>query len=917
MQTNDRIKTSLPGLVLALLSAIFIVARPAAGQFAYYSDVSGFAGLVAMMLAVWTGLAVLNRRMSAPDSLVLLAVLWFGLIARGLLHSPHLGVGVPQACDAATYMLFMLCGYFITRLEPVLAGILTRVIVATIAVQAFIAIWQRHVDYPWLFAQIANRNVELPEVLESTLGRLRLYGAEAQGTFGNPNSLAAYLVAGVWLLAGLCFGRTSPNPLNSKNKPYTFRSEIRAAVPVLILVLLLYALLVSNSKGGFVALLVGGWFFFAQRMSLGNPKRSRMLSLITGGGVLLLLGLLACGMTGLFGGVPFGRSIQVRFEYWHAAFAMIARHPLDGTGLGGFAENYPYFKTALAEEVKEAHNDYIQLWAQLGLLAPLTYFAIWLFALRMPVSLASTLPENKSDATHENQRTKDLEKVAIFGGVASFCILFAVFNSFDSTDAFELLTEKLTAHRVLAAVHTCALPFIFAVVVLNLKSPALFANEPSAADLAWVHGVRAAIGAVLVHELVDFDFTAQALMSALFLLAGMLTGMRERKLEAQTAPGQIARITRLGRLSWIALICVAVPLLYGAVWIPFTAGPPRENAQTEQDEAQKLFNHLRAQQQNPSKDIKYRLLLQEVVNEREKVVDAAPFDGDLWMELATANEWLYGASRSPQIEIRAEQCLREAARLRPLSWLPQAALGDFFLHRALRNHAAPAETAGPITDFENAYAAYSAAAIRYPLAPGIKLWKGDDALLSGNAERAASDYQSAFNTDMGITDNNVRLSSIFTDPRAGAFTRHGFDHVILRDLTFSAPGKITPAGKPGLLLRQMVALAYLIREQERIAQAEPSGENRSGGGLKQELIKAGEELCAATKNAELPVRAHAFFLWGVSFELGGNGQDAQLDQVWQNAHSLQHDSEALGTPGTPPELFRFFELRARKQKSAG
>ena len=368
-----------------LLLAMYIVARPAAGQF-YYGSESGLTGLMLVLLAVMVGLAVwLGRpRVYAPEGLVALVILWLGLNSLGALNSPHLGGGLPVATDAALYMLLLLCGFFMTRQNPALLGVICRAVVAMAAVEACAGLWQHYVDFPQMWRHAASGALALPETLQSSAGQARFKGARIFASFINPNSLAAFLLIGIWLLAGLCIDPVK-SPEGSLNAaPAEKWPSPRRIAGGLVLLILLWALYLTGSKGACVACGLGAWFFLAQRLSAGFPRFKRLAGTATIVLVVMLLVLLALGLAGVFGPQPFGASIQVRFEYWKAALRMIAHSPLSGVGLGGFAENYSFFKTALGGEVKETHNDYLQLCAELGVAAPLVYLTFWRLLLRFP-----------------------------------------------------------------------------------------------------------------------------------------------------------------------------------------------------------------------------------------------------------------------------------------------------------------------------------------------------------------------------------------------------------------------------------------------------------------------------------------------------------------------------------------------------
>src|SRR5207248_2513546 len=162
-------------LGVALLGGMFLVVRPLASQFQFYSADTALAGLLALMFAlvvgVWNILAPL--KLAAPWSLRVALILWISVFVWGALRSPNRGK----------------CG----------------------------------VD--------------------------RFYGDNAFGTFDHPISLAAYLLLGIWLLVGLGWD--------------WLRSPRRLLPVVIMLAVLVYALLLTSSKGACFACALGAWFFAA------------------------------------------------------------------------------------------------------------------------------------------------------------------------------------------------------------------------------------------------------------------------------------------------------------------------------------------------------------------------------------------------------------------------------------------------------------------------------------------------------------------------------------------------------------------------------------------------------------------------------------------------------------------------------
>lgn len=899
------------GLSVALLGAMYIVVRPIANQFMPYCGEAAFAGLLIVLLAFCLSLKTLLKSMHplyVPDRLALAAILWVGVFVWGALRSPNAGVALPQACDAVSYIVLLLCGYFAVRREPALAGIFTRALVAMIAVEAFAGVWQRYVDLPRLWREVAAGRERLPDALGSSMGQARLYGDDIFGTFANPNSLAAYLLVGIFLLLGLAWPHLARPPIansqppiaNSQQPASRARAVAVRALCVLLLVLMLFALSLTNSKGGMAACLAGAWFFAVQRVNCRSPRHGRLLAWLTAAGILAMLAVLALGLAGVF--TP-PRSLAVRLEYWKAAFGMLRSHPLDGVGLGGFGETYSFFKTPLGTETLDAHNDYLHFLAELGVLGPLVYLGVWgmlLRAARPPATVtvaANAEPAGQGDGGAERRgRAVALESLALAGGVLGFVFMDVAFGVFNSADVLQLFSGAVNAQNISALLHTLALPVIFVCVVVGLRDPGLLANPGH--FTAWTHGLRAAGGAILVHQLVDFDFKAQAVIGGLFLLGGMLLALNEPALQtASPAP------TPLGRLPRYLLPAFAVLLFPGAVWIPMSTGLPRVNADTLEDEARRLAREKPPEGRDPEKDKAYRELRREIARYRLAAADAAPFDGSAWLDLAAAYDGMQRAHNSFSMRQEILFCLAEGERRRPLSASPKLMFGDFYFRNAVR---AIHHRLSPGRDFTLAGIAYSEAAQAYPLAPGIRMLAGDALLMDGQTDAAAEQYRKAFATDGLIADYNLSFSAIFVDPRPRAAARHGYDADVLTCL--DTLRTVSRRAGPFLCVRRVLAIATVLREHERGGSLKPE----AAGRLRAELLRSSQDLVAIMPQpAE---RAHAALLHALSFELTGDSQAPSRAAAWDQARRLQEESVRNGAPGTQPGLFNYLNQRYNKRQ---
>lgn len=80
---------------------------------------------------------------------------------------------------------------------------------------------------------------------------------------------------------------------------------------------------------------------------------------------------------GTFGQGSAEYSVATRLQYWTASWRMFLDHPVTGVGIGAFPAIYPSYgiSSAKYERLEQAHNDYLQLLTDAGLIGAL--IAIW------------------------------------------------------------------------------------------------------------------------------------------------------------------------------------------------------------------------------------------------------------------------------------------------------------------------------------------------------------------------------------------------------------------------------------------------------------------------------------------------------------------------------------------------------------
>ena len=242
----------------------------------------------------------------------------------------------------------------------------------------------RFAERPWILA--------FPIVgiaaLEALLGLAQFFseGSEgyAHGTYVNRNHFAGLLEM------SLPFAVMYPVAvLRGAHSRYTApaRPALVACAWLAVAAVILLGIIYSLSRMGFVAALAS--LFVMGALALGADQRAWRRWLAAGlVGALVLVGIIFLPPNELiarFGELAASDDISgdTRVQIWSETRRLIAAFPLFGCGLGGFQSAFfRYKQVAPQHTVDFAHNDYLQLLAELGLvgftlLAALVVAALW------------------------------------------------------------------------------------------------------------------------------------------------------------------------------------------------------------------------------------------------------------------------------------------------------------------------------------------------------------------------------------------------------------------------------------------------------------------------------------------------------------------------------------------------------------
>ena len=198
-------------------------------------------------------------------------------------------------------------------------------------------------------------------------------------TFYNPNCLAGFLIM-ILPLAAVVF--------------FISKTLWQKMASGCGLGLLLVALMLTGSRGGWLSFMIAVMFYVALLIGSSSAgqtsNRSRQIAL----GVLALIVVVAMALLIppirlriMSGFSPEVSSNMFRYLTWQATLGIISDHPWLGTGLGTFQYIFP--KYAIGGFTRMAHQNYLQMGAEIGLLGLatfiwllVTFWVIWLRAFR-------------------------------------------------------------------------------------------------------------------------------------------------------------------------------------------------------------------------------------------------------------------------------------------------------------------------------------------------------------------------------------------------------------------------------------------------------------------------------------------------------------------------------------------------------
>ena len=203
-------------------------------------------------------------------------------------------------------------------------------------------------------------------------------------TFGNPLFFAQYLSLAMPLGVAMCLQKKSRGPGTA---PFGRMSPFFRIFFGLSALFMLVFLLLTRCRGAYLGVAVALLYcYIAILLYYSGRLRKALIGLLIVFVVVLSLGFSLAQSKGWMGKDIRWRNLM-RVYLWSSTLEMVKDHPILGVGVGNFKVVYPLYRSGKDKEVtpkgvkySKAHNDFLQIWAEMGTLGLVCFLGI-LFSL--------------------------------------------------------------------------------------------------------------------------------------------------------------------------------------------------------------------------------------------------------------------------------------------------------------------------------------------------------------------------------------------------------------------------------------------------------------------------------------------------------------------------------------------------------
>nr|WP_290669388.1 O-antigen ligase family protein [Ardenticatena sp.] len=366
--------------VWALYALPFLVPFPLREISVGPATIGGLEALLALFIAAWLARGAVRHEIivQLPPATVPLA-LWIGAMLLSLLNAFSLGAAAKELVKWLEIAALYTIAWRELRRRDILIIVLALLTAGALAAMQGI--------YQSVF------RVGPPGFLFPLAGRLWL---RAYGTFAQPNPYAGYLGLTLPLAYGIVLATSGMAPQRDDGLPLVMRSALMlyALVTGGLMVLALFFSLSRGAWIGAAAAVLVVSMVLSRRAFVGTVAAGTVgaLFLALGGWAYVPLPIRERLTDFLpYVGLVDVRAIEVndrtfaiveRLAHWYAAVGMFADFPWLGGGVGNYAARYPMYKLPPWDDpLGHAHNIYLNVAAETGLIGLTTYLLFWAAAL--------------------------------------------------------------------------------------------------------------------------------------------------------------------------------------------------------------------------------------------------------------------------------------------------------------------------------------------------------------------------------------------------------------------------------------------------------------------------------------------------------------------------------------------------------
>jgi len=342
-------------ITIFLLSAFVVLRLSLCGNIAGNGISLFINSLIVIAFSVW--LMKGELRIARLGAIGYLLIAWAVIIILSILWS---GYKFSAFINAFQWVTDILLFYLIFQITPSGNEKLPRIVINIFLATAVLVIFYSLYQYFWGLAELRSTidltNIPL-ELKDDFISRVN--ANELFGTFTYQNSFGAFLVIIIPVFLSLLI------------QAITKRNLLLGISYLSLTILSACVLYTTGSKGAWIASGVSIVIFGVVALWKGLNRRLRLITPLICSIVLVITAILLMNT----------ESMQVRLGYWQGALGIIKDNFWSGVGLGNFSSHYTMYKPVWAGETIHAHNVFIEVFAELGIIGFILFSAIWLVIL--------------------------------------------------------------------------------------------------------------------------------------------------------------------------------------------------------------------------------------------------------------------------------------------------------------------------------------------------------------------------------------------------------------------------------------------------------------------------------------------------------------------------------------------------------